>query len=144
MIGAALDDALAGAPADPVGRLRAAVAVYAHIHLRPAARRGSRVANREFRGLSEPRRAQIVAVRRLLRDRVVEILAEGSRQGLFLVCGGSDRASLVVAASTILDMCVQAAVWVREDGPLAMEEIELRFVEMAHRLVGAASLVEAG
>lgn len=136
MIAAALDEALAAAPPDPASQLRAAVRVYAHIHLRPAARRGSRVANREYRGLSEERRAQVVAVRRSLRDRIVAILADGVEQGVFSVCGGGDRPSLVVAASTILDMCVHAAEWVR-DGPLDAEEIERRFVEMALRLVDA-------
>lgn len=136
MIAAALDDALAGAAADPVSRFEAAVRVYTRIHLRPAARVGSRVANREYRNLSGSRLAQVVAVRRSIRDRLVSILEEGAARGEFSVCSGTDRASLVVAASTILDMPQQAAEWVREDGPLSTDELEYRFVTMALRLVG--------
>lgn len=134
---AALDDALAAAPPDPVVRLDTVVRVYARMHLRPTARRGSRVANREYRELSGTRLAQVVAVRRSLRDRLVAILEDGTAQGVFSVCGGGDRPSLVVAASTILDMCVHAAEWVREDGPLGAEELEERFSAMALRLAGA-------
>lgn len=137
LVAAALDEALAAAPPDPLARFDTAVRVCARVHLRPTARRGSRVANREYRGLSEARLAQVVAVRRSLRDRLVSILDEGSSQGVFSVCGGADRTSLVVAASTILDMCVQAAEWVHEDGPLPLGELESRFVAMARRLVGA-------
>ncbi len=137
LIAAALEEALATAPPQPAARLEAAVRVYARVHLRPAARTGTRVANREYRCLSGTRLAQVVAVRRSLRDRLVEILEDGTAQGHFAVCGGRDRASLVVAASTILEMCVQAAEWVREDGPLGVEALEDRFVEMARRLVGA-------
>lgn len=136
MIAAALDDALAAAPTDPVARFEAAVRLYTRIHLRPAARLGSRVANREYRGLSGSRLAQVVAVRRSIRDRLVAILKEGTARGMFSVCGGADRPSLVVAASVILDMSVHAAEWVREDGPLPTDELEQRFVAMALRLVG--------
>jgi TetR/AcrR family transcriptional regulator, cholesterol catabolism regulator len=133
----ALDDALAGAPTDPVAQLDIVVRVYARIHLHPEACRGSRVANREYRGLTGQRLAQVVAVRRSLRDQVVRILEDGTARGVFTVCGGGDRASLVVAAATILDMCVHAAEWVREDGPLSARELEERYVSMACRLAGA-------
>jgi AcrR family transcriptional regulator len=85
---AALDDALATAPPQPVARLDTVVHVHARMHLRPRARRGSRVANREYRELSGAQLAQVVAVRRSLRDRVVAILEDGTAQGVFSVCGG--------------------------------------------------------
>src|SRR5579875_857084 len=128
---------IAAAPDDPRSQLEAAVGVYARVHLRPSGRKGSRVANREFRALSGSRLAQVVAVRRSLRDRLVGILEDGVACGVFSVCGGSDRPSLVIAASTILDMCVYAAEWVREDGCFTQEALESRFVAMALRLVGA-------
>ena len=37
--------------------------------------------------------------------------------------GRSGRASAAVVASTILDMCVQSAKWMREDGPFAPVQV---------------------
>lgn len=133
----AVEEALAVAPPDPVRRLQSVVAVYVHVHMQPEARRGARVANREYRQLSGDRLAEVLAIRRRLRDRVCDILVDGARQGRFAPCGGTDAASIMVAAVTIIDMCVHAAEWLREGGTLSIEQLQDRYVAMAMRLVGA-------
>lgn len=137
LLEAALTDALAQAPPDPVSQLRTVVEVYVLVHTQANARRGARVANREFRNLSGDKLAEVVAIRRRLRDRVRRILTDGAEQGVFSICGGSDRGSVTVAAATILDMCVHAAEWLRDDGVLDPAQLQERYVAMALRLVGA-------
>lgn len=137
LIVTALDDALHDAPADPPARLAAVVRVFVRIHTRPGARRGAQVANREYRTLGADRRAQVVAVRRDLRNRVRDVLAEGSHAGSFSFAGGPDPASAALVASAIIDMCVHATEWLRADGPLSLQTVEDRYVEMALRMAGA-------
>ena len=120
---------------DPVDRLTAVVRVYVEVHVN--ARQGSRVANREYPNLTGPRLAEVVAIRRRMRDRVIDILSEGAAAGRFAICGGADRASVMLAASTILDMCVHATEWLSEDGPLSVSELQDRYVAMALRIAGA-------
>ncbi|MDA8366870.1 MAG: TetR/AcrR family transcriptional regulator [Actinomycetota bacterium] len=133
-----LDDvveaALATVGDDPVDRLTAVVRVYVEVHVN--ARQGSRVANREYPNLTGPRLDEVIAIRRRLRDRVIGILGDGAATGRFAISGGTDRASIMLAASTILDMCVHSTEWLREDGPLSVSELQDRYVEMALRIVG--------
>ena len=63
--------------------------------------------------------------------------AAGAAAGRFAISGGTDRASVMLAASTILDMCVHSTEWLREDGPLSVSELQDRYVVMALRIVGA-------
>lgn len=139
LLAAALDDALATADPDPVSQLRTVVEVYVQVHMQANARRGARVANREFRSLGGAQLAEVVSIRRQLRDRVRQILAEGADLGVFSICGGNDPGSVTVAAATILDMCIQAAEWLRDDGDLDLQQLQARYVAMALRLVGADS-----
>ena len=44
-----------------------------------------------------------------------------------------------MVAATILDMCVHAAEWLREDGPLDLAPLRECYVGMALRLVGASA-----
>ena len=134
-----LDDvveaALATVGDDPVERLTVVVRVYVEVHVN--ARQGSRVANREYPNLTGPRLDEVIAIRRRLRDRVIGILGDGAATGRFAISGGTDRASIMLAASTILDMCVHSTEWLREDGPLSVSELQDRYVVMALRIVGA-------
>lgn len=130
--------AQAAAPDDPVAQLSAIVRVYVRVHVRY--RSGALVANREYVHLTGSRLAEIVAVRRRLRDRLVDVLVAGADEGIFDLCGGTRGPDLVAAkllASTILDMCIHAGGWLRVDGPVALPELEERFVVMALRLAGA-------
>lgn len=126
--------ACAAAAADPVAQLSAIVKVYVRVHVRY--RSGALVANREYVHLTGGRLAEIVAIRRRLRDRVVDVLAAGAAGGEFDICGGNDRVAAKLLASTILDMCIHAGSWLRVDGPAELPELEERFVAMALRLAG--------
>jgi len=134
--------ALAGAGDNPVDRLAAVAVVYIRVHVQ--GHRGSRVANREYRNLTEEHKAEVIASRRRLRDTVVAILLDGSRVGAFDIVGGTDRASLTVAAAAILDMCVHAGEWLHDGGILSMDDIEQRYVTMALRLAGAGAGTRSG
>lgn len=128
---AAAQSAVAG---DPVAELSAIVSVYVRTHVR--GRKGARVANREYPHLTGERLRDIVAIRRRLRDRVADVLEEGSARGVFCIAGDSDRPSTRIAASSILDLCVHCGEWLRPDGRLSLDELEHRFVTMCLRLVG--------
>lgn len=131
----AVSRALDGAGPEPVARLAAMVRVYIRLHVR--CHKASRIANREYRNLSEEHRAAVVASRRRLRDTLVSILVDGLHAGVFEIIGGTDRASVTIAAAAILDMCVYASEWLHDGGPLSVDDIEERYVTMALRLVGA-------
>ncbi|MHB1584179.1 MAG: TetR family transcriptional regulator [Acidimicrobiales bacterium] len=142
-----LEDEVAAAQAavagDPAAELAAVVAVYVRTHIRR--RKGARVANRDYPHLTGRRLDDIVAIRRRLRDRVVGILDEGNACGVFRVAGDGDRWSTLVAAASVLDLCVHCGEWLRPDGRLPIEELEGRFVTMCLRLVGyePAAAIEA-
>jgi TetR/AcrR family transcriptional regulator, cholesterol catabolism regulator len=127
--------AQAAAPGDPVSQLSAIVRVYVRVHVAHSS--GARVSNREYVHLTGSRLAEIVAIRRRLRDRVVRVVTSGATEGVFDICGGTDQNSTRLVASTILDMCIHAGSWLRVDGPLGLPELEARFVSMALRLAGA-------
>jgi AcrR family transcriptional regulator len=134
---AQVKEALEKAGPTPKARLEAMVGVYVRVHI--SGRKGARVANREYGQLTGEPLARVVAVRRRLRDQMVDIVLEGAKEGTFEVCGGPDRPAAVIAAATILDMCVHAGEWLREGGELDEAAIERRFTEMALRLVGAVA-----
>ncbi len=119
---------------DPVAELVAIVGVYVRAHV--GARRGALVANREYRHLSGSQLAEVVAIRRRLRARLVTVLGEGVRAGVFDICGGSETGSLTLTAATVLDMCINASQWINREGALGVEELEERFAELTLRLVG--------
>jgi AcrR family transcriptional regulator len=122
------------AAGDPTAELMAIVRVYIRTHI--GGRRGTQVANREYRHLSGPRLDDVIAIRRRLRDRTVEVLRAGSQTGVFTICGGSDTRSLNITAATILEMCINCSQWIRRGGALSIEELEQRFGELALRMVG--------
>lgn len=127
-------DAQCLAAGDPIGELVAIVQVYIRTHV--GGRRGTQVANREYRHLTEPRVEEIVAIRRRLRDRVVSVLRAGSESGVFSICGGADTRSLNITAATVLEMCINSSQWLRRGGAMGIEDIERRFAELALRLAG--------
>lgn len=128
---AAAQSAVAG---DPVAELSTIVSMYVRMHVRD--RKEARVANREYPHLTGERRRDIIAVRRRLRDRVAGVLQEGTARSVFRIAGGNDRSSTLIAAASILDLCVHCGEWLRPDGRLTLEQLERRFVAMCLRLVG--------
>ncbi|MDA8275352.1 MAG: TetR family transcriptional regulator [Actinomycetota bacterium] len=127
---------------DPGDRLSAMVSVFVLTHVR--GRRGARVANREYRDLTAARLDEVVAIRRRLRDRLVEILLDGEAKGVFSLPGGKGRPAAVIAAAAILDMCVHGSEWLTEVGTFSLEELEAQYVTMARRLVSAPGVRPAG
>ncbi|NUR85997.1 MAG: TetR/AcrR family transcriptional regulator [Nonomuraea sp.] len=115
----------------PRGELVAIVRVYVEQHAHH--RKSSRVANREYGTLGGDRRAEIVAIRRRLRDRVVRVIEEGAATGAFALGG----VSATIVARAILDMCVHISAWFHEGQPLTIGELEERYVTLALRMVGA-------
>lgn len=138
LLAAALDDALREAPDHPAARLASLVRTFLRLHTRPGALQGARIANREYRTLGAARREQVVMVRRDLRNRVRDVLVDGARQQSFsLAGGGSDERSAALVASAIIDMCVHTSEWLRANGPLTLDVVEDRYVEMALRMAGS-------
>lgn len=119
---------------DPAAELVAIVGVYVRAHV--GGRRGAMVANREYRHLTGSQLAEVVAIRRRLRDRVVTVLREGVQAGVFDTCGGSDMGSLTLTAATVLEMCINSSQWINREGALSVEELEQRFADFTLRLVG--------
>jgi AcrR family transcriptional regulator len=127
--------AQAAVTGDPVAELRAIIAVYVARHSEH--RETARVANREFPLLSGERYDEVVAIRRRLRDRVVDVLIAGQKKQVFHLVDGDDRAAAVLTAIPILDMCVHISEWFHEHRPLSHEDLEARYVGLALRMAGA-------
>jgi AcrR family transcriptional regulator len=126
------------ATGDPVSEFVAIVRVYVRAHA--AGGQGALVANREYRYLSGPRREEVIAIRRRLRDRMVSVLRRGAKSGLFDISGGSDKRSLTITAAAVLEMCINCSQWFRPRGDMTIDELELRFVDLSLRMVGCSLL----
>ncbi|HUB39751.1 MAG TPA: TetR/AcrR family transcriptional regulator [Streptosporangiaceae bacterium] len=100
----------------------------------------SRVANREFTLLTGPRREEVRAIRRSIRDRLTGVLMEGAEQGTFNLAGGNDRAAATLASATISNMCVHISEWMIENYPIGTPDLQDRYVFMALRIAGADKL----
>jgi len=103
-------------------------------------KRRSRVANREFTLLTGPRRQEVRAIRRRMRDRLTGILMAGAEQGTFDLAGGNDRAAATLASATISNMCVHISEWTLEHYPLGTPDLQDRYAAMALRIAGARTL----
>lgn len=130
----ALTAAVAAAAGDPVAELGAIVRLYVARH--SDHRETARVANREFPLLTGAHYDEVVAIRRRLRDTVVEVLLAGQRKQVFDLVGGDDRTAAVLTALPILDMCVHISEWFHEHRPLSHAELEARYVGLALRMAG--------
>jgi AcrR family transcriptional regulator len=133
-----LTAARAAVEGDPVAELSAIVGVYVARHSdHPET---ARVANREFTLLTAERYDEVVAIRRRLRDTVVDILLAGQKCQVFDLVGGDDRAAAVLTAIPILQMCVHISEWFHENRPLSHTDLEARYVGLALRMAGARTL----
>jgi AcrR family transcriptional regulator len=126
--------ALAPLDGDPVAGLTAIVKIYVRMH--HGGKQSAQVANREYRHLSGPQLEEVLAIRRRLRHRMVDVLEEGARTGAFAIWGRGDSRSFTVTAATILDMCIHSSQWLHHGGPMGIDELERYFVAMAMRMVG--------
>lgn len=133
----AAQEAVAG---DPVAELVAIVELYVSRH--SDHQETARVANREYRLLGGEWRDEVIAVRRRLRDQVIDVLLAGGRKGVFHLVGGDDRAAAALTAIPILDMCVHISEWFHADRPLGPAELRSRYVALALRMAGADARTE--
>jgi AcrR family transcriptional regulator len=130
-----LTEARAAVAGDPVAELSAIVGVYVARH--SDHRETARVANREFALLTGERYDEVVAIRRRLRDEVVDVLLTGQQKQVFDLVGGDDRTAAVLTALPILDMCVHISEWFHQHRPLSHADLEARYVGLALRMAGA-------
>jgi AcrR family transcriptional regulator len=129
---------VAQASADgPRAELDAIVRVYVENHARN--RKGARIASRDYIVLTGRLYEEIVAIRRRLRERVVEVLERGAHQGVFRLPPGETSATLTSVA--VLDMCIQVSEWYHEDHGLDPNQLADHYIHLARRLVGAQDLV---
>jgi AcrR family transcriptional regulator len=132
---ARIDTALAEAVDDPPSRFRAFVTAYLIGHVRSPEM--AQTARREYLHLSPARYAEIVDMRRAVRNQLSGMLADGQRVGAFDLIGGANGA--VGSALMVLDMCSRTSDWfdrTRESDPRG---IVARYETAALRLVGAAA-----
>ncbi|TAM87028.1 MAG: TetR/AcrR family transcriptional regulator [Jatrophihabitans sp.] len=129
-----LDEALAGAAADPVAQFGAFVRGYVVGHL--VAPLLARVTRREYLHLSPARVELVVAERRSIRRDLTAILLAGQDGGAFRLIGGP--AGATGQALMVLDMCSRTSDWFDPHGPVGVVELAQRYVQAAARLVGAS------
>ncbi|MGH3381693.1 MAG: TetR/AcrR family transcriptional regulator [Actinoallomurus sp.] len=131
----AAHEAVAG---DPVAELSAIIGVYVARH--SDHQETARVANREFTLLTGERYDEVVAIRRRLRDGLVDVLLTGQKAQVFDLVGGDDRRAAALTAIPILDMCVHISEWFHEHRPLSHGDLEARYVGLALRMAGAQTI----
>jgi AcrR family transcriptional regulator len=138
---AAVESARAAGAGDPRSELTAIVRHYVNSHTNN--RQSVRVANREYVMLTGEWLAEVVALRRRLRDQVADVLWAGQQRGAFTLVG-EGRAGATMTAITILDMCVHISEWFEEGRPLTTAQLADRYVTLAMRVVGATPSEETG
>jgi AcrR family transcriptional regulator len=139
-----LASALIGAGADPAQQLRAFVRAYTLRHTRR--RVEAVVANREWEWLDAPRRQEIRASRRRVRDMLVRILDQGQTTGIFRAVRRDGRDDIKMMAMAILNQCTDVAYWFNaaHDGWHAEDVADLH-ADFALRVAGASpALVKQG
>jgi TetR/AcrR family transcriptional regulator, cholesterol catabolism regulator len=123
---------------DPVAELSAIIRVYVARH--SDHQETARVANREFTLLTGERYDEVVAIRRRLRDGLVDVLLTGQKAQVFDLVGGDGRSAAALTALPILDMCVHISEWFHEHRPLSHGDLEARYVGLALRMAGARTI----
>ena len=109
------------------------VAGLVHIHVLTHAtwRLETRVVDGEMRALSAPRHREIVALRDDYEALWQQAIEAGHRSGVFAVHAPQ------VARLALLEMCSGVAHWYQPQGPISLEDLALRYAEMALGLLGA-------
>jgi AcrR family transcriptional regulator len=122
----------------PALQLRAFVRAYTLRHTRR--RVEAVVANREWEWLDAPRRQEIRASRRRVRDMLVRILDEGQAAGLFPGVRRGGRDDVKMMAMAILNQCTDVAYWFNaaHDAWRAEDVAELH-ADFALRIAGVAA-----
>jgi AcrR family transcriptional regulator len=116
--------------ADPASRITGLVEL--HVLTHATHRLETRVVDDEMRSLSPDRRTAVVALRDRYEALWQDAIDTGCADGVFHV-----RAPKV-ARLALLEMCGGIARWYAPDGPIALEDLALRYAEMALGVLGAA------
>ncbi|MEO6084573.1 MAG: TetR/AcrR family transcriptional regulator [Umezawaea sp.] len=115
---------------DPLGRITGLVEL--HVLTHAMRRLETRVVDDEMRALSPDRRGAVVALRDRYEGLWQDAIDTGCADGVFHV-----RAPKV-ARLALLEMCGGIARWYTPDGPIPLEDLALRYAEMALGVLGAA------
>jgi TetR/AcrR family transcriptional regulator, cholesterol catabolism regulator len=125
--------ALAAADDDPVARTAAFVRAYVMGHLvHPEL---AQLVRREYLHLSPDRYHETVRRRRVLRQRLSELLRDGAAAGAFDLMDGKTGGTRV--AVMVLDMCSRTSEWYDPKREEAPDHLADRYVIAALRLAGA-------
>jgi len=116
--------------AEPLDRITGLVEL--HVLTHATHRLETRVVDDEMRALSPDRRGAVVALRDRYESLWQDAIDAGCAGGVFHV-----RAPKV-ARLALLEMCGGIARWYAPDGPIALEDLALRYAEMALGVLGAA------
>jgi AcrR family transcriptional regulator len=120
---------VAGSPSDRVVGL-----VHIHVLTHATWRLETLVVDGEMRALSPSRHREIVALRDDYELLWQEAIEDGERDGDFGVHARR------VARLALLEMCSGVARWYQPQGPMSLEDLALRYSEMALGLLGAQPL----
>ncbi|MFD9737936.1 TetR/AcrR family transcriptional regulator [Umezawaea sp. NPDC059074] len=116
--------------ADPLTRIIGLVEL--HVLTHAMRRLETRVVDDEMRSLSPARRKAVVALRDRYEALWQDAIDAGVADGVFHV-----RAPRV-ARLALLEMCGGIARWYTPDGPIPLEDLALRYAEMALGVLGVA------
>ncbi len=125
-----IDTALASAGDDPVARFCGWVGAYVTGHVdQPEL---AQLVRHEYLHLSPSHYADIVAKRREIRRMLTDFITAGAGQGKFELVGDAVGQTLMV-----LDMCSRTSDWFDRTRDSETDQIVVRYVQAALRLVGA-------
>jgi AcrR family transcriptional regulator len=102
-------------------RLRALIVW--HVEFHASHRHAARVTDGQLHALDADKRAHVIELRDAYERLLKELLAEGVREGRWVV------EDLTVVAIGIATMCTEVDAWYREDGPLTPTQIGEIFAE---------------
>jgi AcrR family transcriptional regulator len=123
----ALRTALLNTPPDPRSQLRTFVRVMVVAHTRHW--RLALVVNREMHALSDEQAAPSIALDRLIRELIDEVVQRGADQEIFT------SPDLDATVTAILDMMVRIATWYRPGHRLSSEAMADVYEDLALRMV---------
>lgn len=113
----------------PVERLT--VLVIVHVMVQVLAQDLARVVDREVKSLTDERRRRVLALRDEYERIWKDVLAAGVSAGVF------EPVDAHLSRLALLEMCNGVTNWYSAAGPLSLEEIAVRYAELALDLAGA-------
>ena len=85
----------------------------------------------DIRALGPANRRAYTAKRRIVEQRMIDVIADGVHAGIFEVTSPAET------ARALLGMIQAVASWFRPDGPLTPEEVAVHYLDIAAHTVGA-------